>query len=533
MITKNYQLDMHSGGAPVIVHLSQYDSDFSLVFNLYSSSGAFTIESGTTAAIRGTKSDGMGYSVNATLDISNKKVTVTGDQQMTAVTGKQTFELTLTKNNKELNTANFILDVERAALDKDTLASDSVIKELVNVIDRTDELIAAADQIDADKAIIAGYKTDAEAAATSASTSETNAATSEAIARAYIEAGGISDSVKTALLQIAQKVAYIDADGQTYYNALYNAFYSTTAIYLNSTSIAISGIGSTSLLTAITIPAGRPVTWMSSDTGIATVSSSGLVTSVAYGSCTITAISGNASATCAVTITEATLTSIDAVYTQSGTVYDSASLSDLKSDLVVTATWSDGTTTTVPNSDYVLSGTLSVGTSTITVSYGGKTTQFTVNVSSSNVLRYPGDNIYLYKQSSIDPNSAIGYGLVYSYTSQKVTFVSTVGDYPIYDAETEQPMTYYPIAIPSEANGITITPTVSENYKLRALAREFSNNRYGEVVADTKWQSDTPVTLDLTNAGNNPKYLLITMQGGTSATIGTIDVDALEIEFTV
>ena len=182
MITKTYQLDIHSGGVPVVVHLSQYDSDFSLVFNLYSSFGTFTIDSGTTAAIRGTKKDGMGYSVNATLDITNKKVTVTGDQQMTAVAGRNIFELTLTKNNKELNTANFILDVERAALDKDTLASDSVIKELVNVIDRTDELIATARQIDSDKQIVAGYRADAQTAARNAEASATNAASSASTA---------------------------------------------------------------------------------------------------------------------------------------------------------------------------------------------------------------------------------------------------------------------------------------------------------------------------------------------------------------
>ena len=220
MITKTYQLDMHSGGVPVVVHLSQYDSDFSLVFNLYSSSGTFTVESGTTAAIRGTKSDGMGYSVNATLDISNKKVTVAGDQQMTAVAGKQTFELTLTRNNKELNTANFILDVERAALDKDTLASDSVIKELVNVIDRTDELIATARQIDSDKQIIAGYKTDAQTAASNAATSESNAASSASAAErakdtAVSTVNGAIDAInaaKTSAVSEAQDQIQSDAE---------------------------------------------------------------------------------------------------------------------------------------------------------------------------------------------------------------------------------------------------------------------------------------------------------------------------------
>ena len=75
----------------------------------------------------------------------------------------------------------------------------------------------------------------------------------------------------------------------------------------------------------------------------------------------------------------ANLSSITCVYTQSGTVYDTASLDDLKTDLVVTAHWSDNTTSTVTT--YTLSGTLTEGTSTITVSYGGKTTTFTVTVS--------------------------------------------------------------------------------------------------------------------------------------------------------
>lgn len=75
----------------------------------------------------------------------------------------------------------------------------------------------------------------------------------------------------------------------------------------------------------------------------------------------------------------AELVSISAVYTQSGTVYDTDALNSLKSDLIVTALMSDQTTQTI--TDYTLSGTLADGTSTITVSYGGKTATFTVTVS--------------------------------------------------------------------------------------------------------------------------------------------------------
>ena len=85
---------------------------------------------------------------------------------------------------------------------------------------------------------------------------------------------------------------------------------------------------------------------------------------------------------------DATLVSITAVYTQSGTVYDTDSLDSLKADLVVTALYSDATTATV--TAYTLSGTLTAGTSTITVTYSGKTTTFDVTVSQRTIRVFKG-----------------------------------------------------------------------------------------------------------------------------------------------
>lgn len=116
------------------------------------------------------------------------------------------------------------------------------------------------------------------------------------------QSGWLNSSVKAALLECFEHVAWADANGQTYYNALENALYPP-----------------------------------------------------------------------------ANLSSISAVYTQSGTVYDTDSLDSLRSDLVVTATYEDSSTAIVTN--YTLSGTLSEGTSTITTSYGGKTDTFDVTVS--------------------------------------------------------------------------------------------------------------------------------------------------------
>lgn len=146
MITYRNKLDVTPGGVPLVVYASQYDSDFTLEFELYSTDGTFTIESGTTVSVRGTKKDGNGYSVDASL--SGSVVTVNGDQQMTAADGDNTFEICLWKNNKELNTSNFILRVERAALDQGTIVSNSKIRELVTALDRTDEIIDAAQTVD-------------------------------------------------------------------------------------------------------------------------------------------------------------------------------------------------------------------------------------------------------------------------------------------------------------------------------------------------------------------------------------------------
>ena len=75
-----------------------------------------------------------------------------------------------------------------------------------------------------------------------------------------------------------------------------------TAISLNESSLSMSGVTSETLTATLTPPdSTTPVVWSSSDTSVATVSS-GTVTSVGNGTCTITATAGSVSATCSVTV---------------------------------------------------------------------------------------------------------------------------------------------------------------------------------------------------------------------------------------
>lgn len=194
----------------------------------------------------------------------------------------------------------------------------------------------------------------------------------------------LTTDIKSAILQIASKVAYIDEHGQDYYDDLYNALYPPASTFTvtnaltncttsNAAVAATEGDSYSAIITADQM--------YSLDGATVSITMGGIdITSIAYsnGSIDISAVTG------AIVITIAavavTVESISAVYTQSGTVYDTDTLDSLKSDLVVTATYSDSSTATVPSADYTLSGTLTAGTSTITVTYGGKTDTFNVTV---------------------------------------------------------------------------------------------------------------------------------------------------------
>lgn len=177
MITYRNNLDMTPGGIPPVIHLNQYDDDFQLIFDLYTSIGQFTIQTGTTAEIRGTKGDNNGYTASAT--ISNNTVTVTGHKQMTAVAGRNVFELVLTKSSKDLSTVNFILDVERAAMDADTIQSETVLREL--------------------NAIIAGATTATEAASAAAASAAAAAESARTLTidNTLTQSGQAADAKKT------------------------------------------------------------------------------------------------------------------------------------------------------------------------------------------------------------------------------------------------------------------------------------------------------------------------------------------------
>ena len=329
---------------PAVVRVSQCDVGRPLTFRVFDGTGVALFGASVTATIVGTKPSGLGFTESGT--IAGNTVTLNTTLAMTQEAGMIPAEIRFatTSPATDIGTANFILAVEPQTHSSST----------------TDGTYETMDDI----------QTQVNALDTRVTALESGSGGS-----------GLTDDIKTALLQIAQKVAYIDAHGQDYYDDLYDALYSSTT---RSVLLVLSHVSSSNSASTVEVGDSYTTTLTASENytlNTVSVSMGGVdVTSTTYSSGTVSipSVTGNIVITATAVLAAQSIT---ATYTQSGTVYDTDSLDSLKTDLVVTANYAGGTSETVPASDYTLSGTLAVGTSTVTVNYAGLTTTFTVTVS--------------------------------------------------------------------------------------------------------------------------------------------------------
>lgn len=139
MITQSINLNLIPGGVLPRINVSQYDKGSrTLQFNLYNGSTAFSIPSSSAITIQGTKADNTGFQYSCTY--SGSVVTADLAQQMTAFAGEVTCEIVITKSGNILGTANFILNVEQAALSDDIVISDTdlpLIEQAVEAVQET------------------------------------------------------------------------------------------------------------------------------------------------------------------------------------------------------------------------------------------------------------------------------------------------------------------------------------------------------------------------------------------------------------
>ena len=308
-----------------------------------------------------------------------------------------------------------------------------------------------------------------------------------------------SENFKQALLQLANKVAYIDNGGATYYQSLYDALYPPINIdYIECTfnqgvNVVYDTDSLDSLKQYLTVVAYYD------DQTSATLTSDEYVLSgsLTVGTSIITATYAGASDTFTVTVTANVVESVTAVFTQSGAlILHSDTLDSLKQYLTVTAEYTNGDIVTLSSSDYTLSGTLTAGTPTITVSYGGESDTF------NPVVTYGFKFAGALSKVVGSGNYEVGVGANLTYYSQNtnrrcffLTEQSTANEAAVYNNTTHAYTNYYPIPVPATATTVTITFAPATQYFAPA-GWVYANGAYTRTF-DPGWKQ-TPYTTTFT-----------------------------------
>ena len=153
-------LNLQTASMPPVTCCVQYDTGYRVLrFNLYNGAAKYTIPDDVTATIRGTKPDGYGFTyaagINSTRDTVFKAVT----EQMSAVSGDVVCEIVLVDpDDRRIAALPFILKVIPAALNENTVISESEILYAEQVLSKLQSVAAFKSQLDANTANIATNK---------------------------------------------------------------------------------------------------------------------------------------------------------------------------------------------------------------------------------------------------------------------------------------------------------------------------------------------------------------------------------------
>ena len=120
LVNRTFSVNVTPGMMPPIVHVSEYDVGRAYTVSILDEQGnTFTIPSGTTASIEGTLNGSVGFTQSAT--VSSNQVSFTLSESMTAYSGKAWCKIKLTQNSQPIQTCAFVLAVDRAGVEADTV----------------------------------------------------------------------------------------------------------------------------------------------------------------------------------------------------------------------------------------------------------------------------------------------------------------------------------------------------------------------------------------------------------------------------
>ena len=220
--TITVKLSITPGGIPPVIHLSQYDKTArTLSFLLVDETGTYTVPSGASATIRGTKPDHTGFMYGCT--IYGTTVSVAVQDQMTVCAGRVSCELRIAGSDGSiLGTANFWLAIEATALADDVPVSKTDLPLVEKAAENIDTATAAAKTATAKANEATSSATAAANSASAAADSATKSADSATASAASAEAAAASEkNAMSATPDGYSKLAetfnalglYVDSDG--------------------------------------------------------------------------------------------------------------------------------------------------------------------------------------------------------------------------------------------------------------------------------------------------------------------------------
>lgn len=143
MITQSTNLNLIPGTVLPRINVVQYDKGSrTLEFAIFNGPQRFTLTNNIIAEIQGTKPDRLGFSYAATVDTTNNIVVADLTQQMTAAKGEALCEIVLKKGSERIGTLNFVMNIQPAALNDETVVSDSELPDII--AEATAQMEAAA-----------------------------------------------------------------------------------------------------------------------------------------------------------------------------------------------------------------------------------------------------------------------------------------------------------------------------------------------------------------------------------------------------
>jgi len=198
--------------------------------------------------------------------------------------------------------------------------------------------------------------------------------------------------------------------------------------------------------------------------------------------------------------------SISAAYDNSQIVYSTDPLDYLKSALVVTANYSDDTHETI--SSYTLSGDMSGGNQTITVSYGGKTTTFTVMVYEFKLIK------------GLLSGQADGKAVI-KFNTTRILGSSLFGSIPMKNEDGTDSIAF---AIPHRSDCVTIRLTGAIGYRRAFIIVKWDDTLNAFVqVKSTGWGNMTYTQVP--EEYRNAEYLSIINVSGETGSEDMTNVD--------